>query len=351
MPEAKSLVAGNAQPLSLPRDGQGFRRQGGAVRLPQLSSAPQSAPRAVARRHVPAQRQAGLPARHEHPGPQRLRLLGPDRGLLHALLLLKAGNFNAVRTCQHVEFPEVLEWMDRLGMMSEQDQGGGYRGSIDMGIRREQHIHTGTVLARQTYNNPGVVLLTFGNEHEFPTEPIVRAALAEDPQRVFKPISGRFTHSREPLGPAGRFAGQRDRRRPSVFRLVRQRRAADLEQPADLFLPRRMVTLGEFGAEALDAYETMHDHYPPQFKPPAPETDTLWAASQVQKHDVKQIVGLGRDPKNLAEYIEASQNYQEAAAGRQSHRHASLAAGDRRLFPVPLSRRGAGLLAEVDRQP
>ena len=73
-----------------------------------------------------------------------------------------------------------------------------------------------------------------------------------------------------------------------------------------------MVTLGEFGAEALDAYETMRDHYPPQFKPPAPDTDTLWAASQVQKHDVKQIAGLGRNPKNLAEYIEASQNYQEA---------------------------------------
>ena len=73
-----------------------------------------------------------------------------------------------------------------------------------------------------------------------------------------------------------------------------------------------MVTLGEFGAEALDAYETMRDHYPPQFQPPAPETDTLWAASQVEKHDLRQIVGLGRNPTNLGQYIEASQNYQEA---------------------------------------
>jgi hypothetical protein len=80
----------------------------------------------------------------------------------------------------------------------------------------------------------------------------------------------------------------------------------------ETWTPRRMVTLGEFGAEALDAYETMRDHYPSQFRPPAPETDTLWAASQVQKHDVKQIAGLGRNPANLREYIEASQNYQEA---------------------------------------
>jgi len=56
----------------------------------------------------------------------------------------------------------------------------------------------------------------------------------------------------------------------------------------------------------------MRDHYPPQFKPPAADTDTLWASSQVQKHDPKQITGFGRTPRNLAEYIEASQNYQEA---------------------------------------
>ena len=115
--------------------------------------------------------------------------------------------------------------------------------------------------------------------------------------------------------------------------------------------PRRMVTLGEFGAEALDAYETMRDHYPPQFQPPPAETDTLWAASQVEKHDVKQIAGLGRKPTNLREYIEASQNYQEARAGRQGDRHAALAARDRRLLPLPFHRRGAGVLAEVDRQP
>jgi hypothetical protein len=224
-------------------------------------------------------------------------------------LLLKAANFNAVRSCQHVEFPGVLEYMDRVGMMSEQDQGGGYRGSLDTGVRREQHIHTGTVLARQTYNHPGVVLLCFGNEHDFPTEPIVRAALAVDPQRIFKPISGRISHSRKPwdlpedlranaLDDSHPYSGWYGNNVPQTWRNLQ------------ILGPRRMITLGEYGAEALDAYETMRDSYPPQFKPPPPETDTLWAASQVQKHDVKQIAGLGRNPTNLAEYIEASQRYQ-----------------------------------------
>ena len=236
---------------------------------------------------------------------------GQTDQLLHTLLLLKAGNFNVVRSCQHVELPEVREWMDRVGVMSEQDQGGGYNGSIDMGIRRAQHIHTGTVLARTCYNNPGVVLLTFGNEHHFDTEPILRAALAVDPERIFKPISGRFSHSPKPLVlPADMWPNVIDDGHP--YSGWYGKTAPQTWSFGETWSPRRMVTLGEFGAEALDAYETMRDHYPPQFHPPAPETDTLWAASQVEKHDVKQIVGLGRNPTNLGQYIEASQNYQEA---------------------------------------
>ena len=236
---------------------------------------------------------------------------GQTQHLLHAILLLKAGNFNAVRSCQHVEYPEVREWLDRLGIMSEQDQGGGYNGMIDMGIRREPHIHTGTVLARQCYNNPGVIFLCFGNEHEFDAAPMVRAGLAVDPQRVFKPISGRFTHSSKPWDlPKELLANAIDDGHPysGWYGKVSPQTWQNLE----IFSRPRMVTLGEFGAEALDAYETMRDHYPPQFKPPAAEADTVWAASQVEKHDLRQIVGLGRNPTNLREYIEASQNYQEA---------------------------------------
>ena len=266
------------------------------------------------------------------------------------MLLLKAGNFNVVRSCQHVEFPEVLECMDRVGMMSEQDQGGGYNGSIDMGIRREPHIHTGTVLARRLYNNPGVVLLTFGNEHDFPTEPILRAALAVDPQRIFKPISGRFSHSPKPwdlpddlranaIDDGHPYSGWYGTscRKPGVFCRPGRRggwsRSAS-SGPRPSTPTRRCATTTRRSSSRRRR-----------------RRDTLWAASQVQKHDVRQIVGLGRNPKNLAEYIEASQNYQEALAGRQGDRHAAFAAGDRRLFPFPFHRRRAGVLAEVDRQP
>ena len=235
---------------------------------------------------------------------------GQREQLLRAVLLLKAAHFNAVRVCQHVQFSEVRELLDRLGMMSEQDQGGGYRGSLDGGIRRQPHIRTGAVLARTCYNNPGVVLLCFGNEHHFDTEPILRSAMAVDPQRVFKPISGRFSHSHQPLtlpdelwphviDDGHPYSGWYGDNWPQTWRNLQ------------VYGPRRMVTLGEYGAEALDAYQTMRDHYPPQFRPPPADSDTLWAAAQVAKHDPRQVAGLGRKPANLGEYIEASQNYQE----------------------------------------
>jgi beta-mannosidase len=236
---------------------------------------------------------------------------GQKEQLLHALLLLKAGNFNAVRSCQHVELPAVREMMDRLGVMSEQDQGGGYLGSIDDGVRRGPHIHTGTVLARVCYNNPGVVLLCFGNEHQFDAEPIIRAALAVDPQRIIVPISGRFSHTTEPLvlpddlwpnviDDGHPYSGWYGRKQPQTWRCC------------ETWNLDRMVLLGEFGAEALDAYETMREHYPSHFQPPPPDADTLWAGAQIEKQGFRQIAGLGRKPTSLAEYIEASQNYQES---------------------------------------
>jgi hypothetical protein len=201
--------------------------------------------------------------------------------------------------------------MDRLGILSEQDQGGGYRGSLENGIRRQQHIHTGSVLARETYNNPGVILLSFGNEHNFDTEPILRAVLAVDPQRILVPISGGVSHGKKPLNlPSDLRGNVIDDAHPYLGwygHVVPQ-----TWRNTHIFSPRRMITLGEYGAEALDAYETMRDHYPPHIKPPSAAADTLWAASQVHKHGLTQIVGLGRNPRNLAEYIEASQNYQES---------------------------------------
>jgi len=240
---------------------------------------------------------------------------GQQDELLNALLLLKAANFNIVRVCQHTQFPEVRELLDRVGMMSGQEQGSGYRhqkNGLEPHIMK-QLIDTGRVLARETYNNPGVVMLTFGNECHFDATEVVKAVLAEDPQRIVKPISGRLSHggrgkaplSDEALWPnviddTHTYSGWYGSRNPATWRMATPQRTG------------RLVTIGEYGGEALDAYETMRTGYPDHLKPPPPTTDTLWAASQVKKQDAVQCYGLGRKPTNLGEYIEASQVYQAA---------------------------------------
>jgi len=242
--------------------------------------------------------------------------------LLEAILLLKAANFNIVRACQHVSFPEVREMLDRMGMMSEQDQGSGFELGHDVSAGVAE---AGTALARVCYNNPGVVLLSFANETRIDATAAVRNALAVDPERILVPVSG------------GTFTLNNPRHRENVvidhhpyegwYGGVHQLWDSARTRP-----PVRLCTMGEYGAEALDAYETMRNHYPQHWGPtPSPTEDKLWGARQTGKgNDYRQQFGFrGKKPANLAEYIEASQNYQAdvLAEGTKGFRLSKRAVG------------------------
>lgn len=246
---------------------------------------------------------------------------GEDDKLINAILMLKAANFNAIRVCQHINFPEVRELMDRMGILSEQDQGEGYPdlNAVLTPQIRQQLIHTGTVLARETYNNPGVILLTFVNECHFDTTDVVKAVLAVDPERIVKPISGRLNNGgqgKELLTDQSLWAN-------CIDDTHRYEGWYGAKSPQTWYLNyihnygKRLITIGEYGAEAMDSYETMKE-YPKHLRPPSAQTDTLWASSQIIKTDARQIQGFGRKPKNLAEYIEASQNWQEQSVADQT---------------------------------
>jgi hypothetical protein len=228
---------------------------------------------------------------------------------IDSILMMKAAHFNAVRFCQHVAFPEVREVLDRLGMLSEQDQGGG-RDRTSAGIA--SLAATGPVLARATWNNPGVILLSYANESWFDPRSIADAVWAVDPERVLLPISGAHIGEQEPrwfpwpdaywdraVYDFHNYAGWYSRP-GEIWTIARQ------------YLPGRMVIVGEFGGEALDGYRTMAESYPSDFGPTPPgDADALWGAIQVQSRDRRQFVGFrGRIPTDLDEYIVASQRYQ-----------------------------------------
>ena len=228
--------------------------------------------------------------------------------IVDALLMLKAANFNAIHPCQHVNFPEVLELYDRLGFMSQQDQGALH--NADRKRAFPQLVHTGAVLARQCYNNPGVVLLCFGNETHFEPREVLDAALAVDPERIIVPISG---HGNNHLPPGYKLPEQYWANIIDDFHAYFGWYPAQAQPWAwsNIYRLPRLMTVGEYGAEALDSYETMR-RFPPSLQPvPPPNADVLCGTVEVQKCDAKQIVGFrGKRPANLGEYIEASQNYQ-----------------------------------------
>jgi hypothetical protein len=239
---------------------------------------------------------------------------GEHDKLLNVLLLLKAANYNAVRSCQHVTFPEVRELQDRLGILSQQDVGSRYP---NLG----QHVRPGLLaacaaLARHCYNNPAVALISFANETDFDPTDMLRAALAEDPDRLFKPISG-HPHGGTAFPHSGR-EGYRltDDLWDHVLDDVHPYWGwygypGQVSRFCQVLPPDRMVTVGEYGGEALDSYETMADYPADWGARPAKDADVLWGQVQVTKDDVRQREGFrGRRPSNLGEYITASQNYQ-----------------------------------------
>lgn len=263
-----------------------------------------------------------------------------EEELLDLLFKLKAANYNSIRSCQHVQYREVRELMDRVGIMSQQDQGGRHpyeRGEIDMKDMPEdkwkiieerilsQMNETSAILARECYNNPGVVFISNSNEAgkdrgpwEINPTNVIEAALAVDPDRIVKPICGH--HAGAVAWPVTGTSGYdiTDELWKNVMDDVHTYQGWYIYQNhPDLWTlvydeDERLVTVGEFGGEALDSYETMQNNYPDHWGPaPSKEEDTIWGDVQTQAKDIKQIIGLrGKTPGNLEEVIQASQTVQ-----------------------------------------
>ena len=230
--------------------------------------------------------------------------------IVDILLMLKAAHFNMVRACQHVQYPEVRELQDRLGVMSQQDQGGGRGGTHD------QYVDAAGALARICYNNPGVVLISYANETGLRPTEMLQTTLKADPERIVKPVCG-GPHGGTTMPRKGR-SGYPDLSEELWANVIDDFHpywgwygwAGDINQWCKVLPADRLVTVGEYGGEALDSYETMVDYGTPTKAPPK-DADALLGNVQVRKTGVKQIFGFrGKTPGSLGEYIEASQNYQ-----------------------------------------
>ena len=257
-----------------------------------------------------------------------------DETLNNVLLLLKAGNFNSIRSCQHVQPPKVRELLDRYGIMSQQDVGSRYPTRRQSPQILPELLKASKAIARVCYNNPGVVFISFANETEFNPKAMIKVALEEDSERLMIPISGHLSRIRPDQYPKWvskkyyswhhTYIINKDAWKGKIPEAMRSQ-VLDSIHPYWGWYPEkgrldnwcrpqkagRMIQVGEYGSEALDGYETMTD-YPNSFgKTPAKSDDVLWGHQQVVKDDIRQVVGFrGKHPSSLGEYIQASQTYQ-----------------------------------------
>ncbi len=268
-------------------------------------------------------------------GLNALSFWGESKTLQDLLLLLKAAHFNAIRSCQHMQLPEVRELLDRFGIMSQQDVGSRYPTRRESPAKvRAGLIKASGVASRVLYNNPGVVLLSLSNETEFDPTEMVESALKGDSERLLVPVSGRLNKihphqfpkwvSKEYYTWHHTYAINKDAWKGKLPESMRCQvldsihpywgwypEKGQLHNWCRIQVPGRMLQVGEYGSEALDGYQTMKDYPASWGKTPARDADVLWGHVQVKKDDIRQVVGFrGKHPSSLEEYIEASQTYQ-----------------------------------------
>ena len=264
-------------------------------------------------------------------GLNTLNFWGETKTIHDIILLLKAADFNSIRSCQHIQFPEIRELLDRYGIMSQQDVGSGRHNTVKTikGV-----IKANELISHVVYNNPGVVLLSMANECEHNPKKMVKAVLQGDSERIMVPISGRLSKIRPDQFPKWvskeyydwhhTYIINKDAWKGVLPEYMRNQildsihpywgwypEKGQLNNWCRIQAPGRMTQVGEFGSEALDGYKTMLD-YPSSFGPtPSKDDDVLWGEVQVLKDDIRQFVGFrGKHPSNLGEYITASQTYQ-----------------------------------------
>jgi beta-mannosidase len=253
---------------------------------------------------------------------------GDHERLLDMLLLVKAGNFNAIRNTQHVAFPEVIELFDRLGILNQQEQGTGMQKRSHT-LSMEALADVVRPMARVLYNHPSVIFFSFMNEtHANMTKPVA-AILEEDPERLMVPIAGTLFSLDEPayaralIGQFHRYdtwyGGIHKLWATGEPRLPGRNVLLDYHNenpnpPATFFpvmRPGRMAICGEYGGEGLDNYETMRQYPPHWGKTPALTDNVVWGFPVNVGWPLNTEWGMrGGKAKDLADYISSSQNHQ-----------------------------------------
>lgn len=233
------------------------------------------------------------------------------------ILLAKICNMNFLRLTQRPVQPEVYDYCDMLGMMTQTDlptfavlRRNQYSEALKQVIEMERLVRNHPCNILVSYINEPVI--NSGNhphrnlnrkELEDFFDSATRAIKHLNPDRVVKPCDGDY----DPPSP-----GIQDRHCYCTWYNGQGLDYGELYrgywQPTK---PNWHYGCGEFGAEGLECYELMQKSYPSAWLPTHKEDSASWSPNQIKFSQTGQFhYFFFETPESIEEWINESQEYQ-----------------------------------------
>jgi len=238
--------------------------------------------------------------------------------LIDDILLAKICNMNFLRLTQRPVQPEIYEYCDKLGLMTQTDLPlfGGLRPN-----KWAEAVKQAEEMERLVRSHPSNIMVTYMNERfpngeGFPQRQIGdaegymklfkacdQAVLMANPDRVIKSSDGDYDPPSPGLPDSHCYNGWYNGHGLGLGELHKGY--------WQTIKPGWLYACGEFGAEGLDAYNVMQKYYPKSWLPQNKKEEKNWTANRISKAQTHRFHYMWFNTQdNVKDWINASQDHQ-----------------------------------------
>lgn len=238
--------------------------------------------------------------------------------LIDDILLAKICNMNFLRLTQRPVQPEIYEYCDKLGLMTQTDLPlfGGLRPN-----KWAEAVKQAEEMERLVRSHPSNIMVTYMNERfpngeGFPQRQIGdaegymklykacdQAVLMANPDRVIKSSDGDYDPPSPGLPDSHCYNGWYNGHGLGLGEMHKGY--------WQTIKPGWLYACGEFGAEGLEAYNVMKKYYPKDWLPQTKEEEKDWNANRISHAQTQRFHYMWFNTQdNVKDWIEASQAHQ-----------------------------------------
>lgn len=238
--------------------------------------------------------------------------------LIDDILLAKICNMNFLRLTQRPVQPEIYEYCDKLGLMTQTDLPlfGGLRPN-----KWAEAVKQAEEMERLVRSHPSNIMVTYMNERfpngeGFPQRQIGdaegymklfkacdQAVLMANPDRVIKSSDGDYDPPSPGLPDSHCYNGWYNGHGLGLGELHKGYWQS--------IKPGWLYACGEFGSEGLDPYDVMQKYYPKDWLPQSKAEEKEWTANRISHAQTQRFHYMWFNTQyNVKDWIEASQTHQ-----------------------------------------